>query len=133
MVTDVIVGSELAFVLEGGDTGFSPSQDKGTTIEDRRRKRVMAFLISDHNPSGSALLNERIEMFLFFMNILREKIYLLCNHFFVGIMPHAFDIDPDFSSQPICSNGGPFLIIKKCIGAPEKSPLINNHKIFIWV
>jgi hypothetical protein len=49
MVTDVIVGRELAFVLEGGSAAFWPSQDKGTTIEDRRRKRVMAF-ISDHNP-----------------------------------------------------------------------------------
>src|SRR4030042_521044 len=103
MVTAVMVGSELAFVLEGGSAGFWPSQDKGATIQDSRRKRVTAS-VSDHNPRGAGLLNEGIEMFLFSMNILRKKIYLFCNHFFVSLMPCAFKIDPDLCSQPICSN-----------------------------
>jgi hypothetical protein len=128
-----MVGGELVFVLEEGDTGFSRSQDKRTTIEDsRRRKRVMG-LIRDHNPQGSASLNERIEMFLFFMNILRKKIDLFCNHFLVSLMPCPFKIDPDLCSQPICSNAGPFLIIENCIRAKEKSSLINNDHVLLQV
>jgi hypothetical protein len=124
-----MVGGELVFVLEGGCAGFWPSQDKGTTIEDRRRKRVTG-LIKDHNPRGIALLNERIEMFLFFMNILRKKIYLFCNHFFVNISC-TFNIDPDLRSQPIGSDGGTLVIIKICTWAPDKNPLINNYSIFV--
>jgi hypothetical protein len=97
MVTDVIVGSELAFVLEGGSAAFCRSQDRGTTIEHSRRKKVMA-LISDHNPRGSALLNKRIEMFLFFINILGKKVDLFRNRSFLGIVLHALDINPGFGS-----------------------------------
>jgi hypothetical protein len=95
MVTDVIVGSELAFVLEGDSAAFCLSQDRGTTIEYRSKKKVMA-LINDHNPRGFALLNERIEMFLFFMNILWKKVDFFRNRSFLRTVLHALDIKPRF-------------------------------------
>jgi hypothetical protein len=48
-LTDVMVGGELAFFLEGTSLPLRPSQDKGMAIKERRRNRIMA-LIKDRNP-----------------------------------------------------------------------------------
>ena len=54
--------------------------------------------MNDHNPSDSVLLNEWIEMFLFFMNIFWKKVDFFRNRSFFDIVPHAFDIDPGLGS-----------------------------------
>jgi hypothetical protein len=76
MVTDVIVGSELAFVLEGGSAVFCLSQDMEMTKGYRKRKTVR-MLTHDPNPwHPLLLLNKGIKVFLFLINIFRKKIDL---------------------------------------------------------
>jgi hypothetical protein len=95
MLTEVITGGELVFDLDSISLCFL--QDKFTTKQMRRRKRVMA-LKNDHNPSCPVLLNEWIKMFLFRINIFGKKVDFLCNDSFFNILPHAFYIDPSFGS-----------------------------------
>ena len=64
-VTDVIVGSELAFVLEGGSAAFCLSQDMGMTKGHRKRKTAR-ILTHDPNPWHPIfLLNKKVKEFLF--------------------------------------------------------------------
>jgi len=76
MVTDVIVGSELAFVLEGGSAAFCRSQDMEMTKGNRKTRTVRSF-IRDPSPwHPILLLNKGVEVFLFVINIFRKKIDL---------------------------------------------------------
>jgi hypothetical protein len=91
-----MVGRELAFVLEETSAPFCRSQDREQPIEHSRKKKVMA-LISDHNLRGSALLlNERIEMLLFFMDILWKEVDFLRNCSFLVLQ--GLDVNPGLSS-----------------------------------
>ena len=76
MVIDVVVGSELAFVLEGGSAAFCRSQDMEMTKGNRKTKTVR---ILTHDPKPwhpILLLNKGVEVFLFVINIFRKKINL---------------------------------------------------------
>ena len=101
IVTDVMVGGELVFVLEGDSAAFCLSQDISVTKRHRKKRKRARILHHDPNPWHTILLIEKwVKVFLFLINIFGKKVDLF-SHLFLTLIFGPFDEYPRFCFQVI--------------------------------
>ena len=130
MVTDVMIGGELVFALEGGSTTFWLSQDVRMKKGHRKRKTAR-ILTRDRNPWHSMLLlNKRVKALLFLINIFRKNIDL-SSQLFLTFIFSSFDKYPRFRFQVFLGNWRSLFIVDDGILIERKRPFIHDdHLLF---